>query len=122
MNFNEYQEKAASTAIYPDKYRIIYPALGLAGETGETCEKIKKLIRDHDFDPEIYLYCNIDGLEKFWEEKRTEVKKEIGDIIWYVANLAKDFGLKLDDIAQENIEKLRDRKNRGVLNGSGDNR
>ena len=118
MNFNDYQEKAASTAIYPDKYRIIYPALGLAGEVGETCEKIKKLIRDYDFDME-----NMTALDQLlWENKKQEIKKEIGDIMWYVANLAKDFELKLEDIAAANIEKLQDRKNRGVLQGSGDNR
>jgi len=123
MNFNEYQEKAMRTAVYPKKYSCIYPALGLAGESGETCEKVKKLIRDHEFDPEIFTCCLVDDdVPQAWWDKRDEIEKEIGDILWYVAALARDFGIDLNDVAEKNIEKLRSRAERNVLKGSGDNR
>jgi NTP pyrophosphatase (non-canonical NTP hydrolase) len=108
MNFNDYQKTAVSTAIYPNKYSIIYPALGLGGESGEVLEKVKKMIRDSD------------GM--FTDESKLAIKKELGDVLWYVANLANDLNLELDDIANTNLEKLLSRKERGVLGGSGDNR
>lgn len=103
MNFEEYQKKAISTAIYPEKYRIIYPTLGLCGEAGEVAEKVKKSIRD-----------GIDIYE--------DIVKELGDVLWYIANLSYDLGISLDHIAQTNIEKLASRKSRNKLQGSGDNR
>lgn len=106
MNFDEYQTKARSTAIY--KESIIYPALGLGGESGEVLEKIKKLLRDND------------GVATF--EFRDAIEKELGDVLWYVANLAHDCGLSLDSIARQNIEKLQSRKTRGKIQGSGDDR
>lgn len=109
MNFNEYQEKAKSTAIYPDKFKVIYPTLGMAGESGEVCEKIKKWLRDENGD-------------NMSEERKQLLKKEIGDVLWYIANLSSDLGFSLDELAQENIDKLFSRKERGVLKGSGDNR
>lgn len=108
MNFKEYQDKAVSTAIYPDTVKILYPALGLAGEAGEVCEKIKKMYRDDNGVPT--------------PEKIAEISKELGDVLWYIANVADDFGLNMDDIAEQNIAKLFSRKERGVLGGSGDNR
>ena len=51
-----------------------------------------------------------------------DLKKELGDVMWYVAVLADHFSLSLDDIAEHNISKLADRQARGVLSGSGDNR
>ena len=109
MNFNEYQKLARQTAIYPKEYSIIYPALGLAGETGEVCEKIKKVLRDKEGE----------FLSKTFRE---DVIRECGDIFWYLANLAYDLEIDLDIIAQTNIAKLQDRQNRGTLKGSGDNR
>jgi NTP pyrophosphatase (non-canonical NTP hydrolase) len=103
MDFSSYQKKAKSTAIYPDTHKLTYPALGLAGESGEVAEKIKKSIRDGNLDKE--------GL-----------KKELGDVLWYVAAIANDMEFDLDEIAQMNLSKLESRKNRGVLSGSGDNR
>ena len=103
MRFNEYQEEASKTAIYPEQYKIVYPALGLAGEAGEVAEKVKKHIRDG--------VLNVDDL-----------KKELGDVLWYLAAIASDLGLKLDDVAEANLQKLRSRKARGVISGSGDNR
>jgi len=108
MDFNEYQDKARSTAIFDPKYKYMYPALGLAGEAGEVCEKVKKMFRDDDGVPS--------------DAKIEEVKKELGDVLWYVANLAADFDLELSDIAQFNINKLFSRQERGVLKGSGDDR
>jgi NTP pyrophosphatase (non-canonical NTP hydrolase) len=99
MNFNEYQEQALP----------LYPALGLAGEAGEVAEKIKKLMRDGD--------------AKFLtDEQKAEIAKELGDVLWYVANLAEDIDYDLRQIAAINLNKLRSRKDRDVLKGSGDNR
>ena len=105
---NDYQKDALSTAIYPETSRIIYPALGLAGEAGEVCEKVKKVLRDNG--------------GEFSEEKKAETAKEVGDVLWYVANIAHDLGYTLGDIARMNRDKLFSRKERNVLHGSGDNR
>lgn len=103
MNFKEYQELAATTAIYPEEYRIVYPALGLAGESGEVAEKVKKYIRDGNLDRDL-------------------LAKELGDVLWYVSALSRDLGIDLEDVASRNIEKLRSRAERGTLRGSGDSR
>lgn len=108
MQLSEYQRLAVSMAIYPAAANIFYPALGLAGESGETCDKIKKVYRDDN------------GVVT--PEKREALKKELGDCLWYMAALARDLDLNLDDIAQANIDKLLSRKERGTLQGSGDNR
>lgn len=103
MNFTEYQYKARETAIYPLEYSIIYPALGLVGEAGEVAEKIKKYLRDKTLVIE-------------------DIEKELGDVLWYIANLAEDLGISLEKVAEINIQKLSDRKKRNTLQGSGDNR
>ncbi len=109
MKFEEYQEKSRETAIYPNKdNNFIYPTLGLVGEAGEVAEKIKKVLRDQG--------------GKMSEEARKELKKELGDILWYLAQLSTELNLSLEEIASLNLEKLNSRKERGVLNGSGDNR
>ncbi|MFA5754741.1 MAG: nucleoside triphosphate pyrophosphohydrolase family protein [Candidatus Paceibacterota bacterium] len=109
MTFQEYQEEARKTAIYPNKdSNFIYPTLGLVGEAGEVAEKIKKVIRDDD------------GVVS--EEKRAEVTKELGDVLWYIANLSKELSISLEEVASKNIEKLQSRQQRGELHGSGDNR
>jgi len=109
MNLNEYQEKARATAIYPNVgSNFIYPTLGLAGETGEVAEKIKKVIRDND------------GVVT--EEKKEEIKKELGDVLWYIANLSKELGLTLEDVAEGNLAKLYSRLERDKVHGDGDNR
>lgn len=104
MNFSEYQRAAVQTATYPRKQHIYYPALGLAGEAGEIANKLKKSMRG-------------DG-----PVDRNAVGSEIGDVLWYCAALASDLGLRLEDIAQANIDKLKDRQQRGVIQGSGDSR
>ena len=109
MDLKDYQANARKTAIYPSDSHVIYPVLGLAGEKGEVCEKLKKQIRDND--------GRLDD-EKFLDD----VEKELGDVLWYVANLASDLKLNMDQIAKRNLDKLRSRKKRGKLQGSGDNR
>lgn len=104
---NEYQSKALETAIYPEVYRTIYPALGLAGEAGEVADKVKKVLRDNN--------CI------FTEEKKNEIAKELGDVLWYIATLSNDSDT-LQDIAQMNYNKLHSRQERGMIHGNGDNR
>ncbi len=108
MTLNEYQQHALETAIYPENRRILYPTLGLTGEAGEVADKVKKVIRD--------------GHEEFSSEKRLEIVKEIGDVLWYCATLSRDLGYDLEQVAQMNIDKLRSRRERDLLHGSGDNR
>ena len=108
MTFGEYQRKAVATAIYGAGNRVVYPTLGLCGEAGEVAEKIKKVLRDKE------------GV--FLVEDKEQIKKELGDVLWYIANIANDLFINMDDIAKGNIEKLNSRKERGVIHGSGDNR
>ena len=108
MTLNEYQQKALETAVYPQEYKIIYPSLGLTGEAGECSDKVKKVIRDNG--------------GQFTEEKKYELAKEIGDVLWYCATFANDIGFDLETIGQMNNDKLHSRQERGVLGGSGDNR
>lgn len=109
MNFEEYQKKSRKTAKYPEAGKnFIYPTLGLAGEAGEVAEKIKKVIRDKG--------------GKIDSETKELIKKELGDVLWYVSQLATELGLSLDDVANHNIKKLYSRLERDKLNGSGDNR
>ena len=108
MTLNEYQQKALETAVYPQEYKVIYPALGLTGEAGECSDKVKKVIRDNN--------------GEFTIEKKVETAKEIGDVLWYCATLANDIGFDLETIGQMNYDKLHSRQERGMLHGSGDNR
>jgi NTP pyrophosphatase (non-canonical NTP hydrolase) len=108
MELSEYQALSRRTAQYPREAWLSYPALGLAGEAGEVAEHAKKAIRD-------------DGGE-ITAERRTALSKELGDVLWYVAQLASELGLELDQIASANLEKLLSRQRRGVLSGSGDER
>jgi len=138
MEFNEYQKLSTKTAIYPSIVKMVqgelrsqgqgdladeifpylvdtdlndnlyYAALGLGGEAGEVCNKVKKLMRDNG------------GVitQKF----KDYLKGELGDILWYVAACAREAGLELDEIAEQNVNKLVSRQERGVLQGDGDNR
>ena len=119
MKMNDYQKKARKTAIYPSDMKMIYPALGLAGESGEVCDKIKKVIRDT---PTKTREDAVDYYVFEWPFKREEIALELGDVLWYVANLASDLNMTLDYIATKNINKLRDRERRDVIKGEGDNR
>ncbi len=109
MNFTEYQQKARATAKYPViGHGVIYPTLGLTNEAGEVAGKIKKVFRDKD------------GVIS--EETREALKAELGDVLWYLAQVATELNLSLDDIAEHNIAKLLDRQARGKIQGDGDNR
>lgn len=109
MRFSEYQRRSRATAVYPDLgNNIAYPALGLCGEAGETAEKVKKAMRD-------------DG-GTLTEERREAIAAELGDVLWYAAQLATEAGLDLEAIAEANLDKLASRQQRAVLHGSGDNR
>jgi NTP pyrophosphatase (non-canonical NTP hydrolase) len=108
LKADEYQELAGKTAVYPaiGGDRFLYPALGLADEAGEVLGKIKKYYRD--------------GTP--FHELREQIRKELGDVQWYVAMLARELGFTLSEIMGANVGKLADRMERGVLQGSGDNR
>lgn len=109
MNFEEYQKKSRKTAVYPNAGNdFVYVTMGLASEAGEVSGKIKKVIRDKG------------GVID--EEMKAAIKKELGDVLWYAAQLASELGLSLDEIAKQNIEKLYSRMERGKLAGDGDDR
>lgn len=109
MTFNEYQEQSQSTA-QQDYHMptLAYYALGLLGEAGEVSEKIKKLYRD-------------DG-GSLSHDRREALAKELGDVLWYLAALAHELKLPLEDVAILNRQKLLDRMKRNVRGGDGDNR
>jgi NTP pyrophosphatase (non-canonical NTP hydrolase) len=109
LTFSEYQQRTADTAIYPDVGRNpIYPTLGLAGEAGEVCEKVKKVLRDSE--------------GQFSAEAVQAIQKELGDVLWYAARLAAELGLDLGQVAEANLSKLASRQQRDHLSGSGDDR
>lgn len=109
MTFGEYSLKAKATAAYPRiGNNYVYPVLGLCGEAGEVAEKIKKLIRDHN------------GIFNY--EQSEAIAKELGDVLWYLAAVAREFNFDFDWLAQNNLDKLASRKERGVVKGEGDNR
>jgi NTP pyrophosphatase (non-canonical NTP hydrolase) len=109
MHFTDYQQKAKQTAKYPViGNSVIYPTLGLTNEAGEVAGKVKKIFRDKE------------GV--FSETDRESLKAELGDVLWYLAQVATELGLSLDEIAEYNIAKLLDRQARGKIQGDGDNR
>ena len=109
MDLNVYQRESRKTALYPDAgSNAIYPTLGLVGEAGEVADKVKKILRDKK------------GV--FDEDSKDEIKFELGDVLWYISQLSSELGYELEEVASANLEKLRDRKVRGKISGSGDNR
>ena len=112
LTFSDYQAQTVATIVYPferhSQEAINYCILGLGGEVGEILEKWKKILRD------------VGGSVTL--EKKEELGKELGDVMWYLASLARELNLDLSEIASKNLEKLQSRKDRGVLHGSGDNR
>jgi NTP pyrophosphatase (non-canonical NTP hydrolase) len=108
VELSEYQRLSRRTAEYPREAWLAYPALGLAGEAGEVAEHAKKAIRD--------------DAGSVTTERRGAISKELGDVLWYLAQLASELGLELEQIAQDNLEKLLSRQRRGLLSGSGDER
>jgi NTP pyrophosphatase (non-canonical NTP hydrolase) len=113
MTMDEYQEKAQGTAVYPKLgENLCYPAMKLAGEAGEYCDKVGKRWRNTGS-------MASQGLSPAEIE---EYAKELGDVLWYIAASASELGLAMEQIAQLNLKKLADRKERGVIKGAGDNR
>jgi len=109
MNFEDYQAKSRKTAGYPAiGHPIVYPTLGLVNEAGEVAGKIKKVFRDKG--------------GEISEETHEALKAELGDVLWYLAQVATELDLSLDEIAEYNIAKLYDRMERGKIRGEGDNR
>ncbi|MDE1152249.1 MAG: nucleoside triphosphate pyrophosphohydrolase family protein [Micavibrio sp.] len=106
MDFDTYQTEARKTRTIPPENPVVYSALGLTGEAGELANKVKKIMRGDSNPQEL-----VDG-----------IRGEMGDVLWYLAALADDLGITLDDVADENIKKLRSRYDRGTLKGAGDNR
>jgi len=109
VNFDKYQEESKKTARYLHKNRYSYTALGLSGEVGEVSEHVKRILRGED-----------NG--EMSKERVKNLKKELGDVLWYLTQLATELGISLDDIATENLKKLFSRKKREKLHGKGDNR
>lgn len=118
LTLNEYQEKAHETASYPsgtvgdtnfgNRVKYIYPALGLAEEAGEVAGKFAKAVRDDN------------GI--IYAERKEAIEKELGDVLWFVAECCFVLNVSLEEVAQKNLDKLTSRKERGVIHGSGDNR
>lgn len=110
MMFDEYQKQALTTAIIhsdPLMDKTIW-AMGVAGEAGEVVEKWKKIVAYKD--------------GQVSKDDLHELSKELADVVWYIAVLAHSLDLSFDEIMQKNLEKLADRKARGVQKGAGDNR
>lgn len=109
MDFKEYQKQARKTAIYPQLgNNLTYPTLGLCGESGEVAEKVKKVIRDNN------------GIVT--NEKLHELEKELGDVLWYIANICCELDIEMQNVALLNILKLKERQEQGKIHGDGDNR
>jgi len=120
MKFSFYQRKAHETAQYPiivvfsqdlqqkTSVPFLYPAIGVSSEAGELLEKVKKIIRNNN------------GVIN--QNEITEITKEIGDVLWYLSELCSCFNLNMDDIAKNNLDKLRKRNEEGTIKSSGDNR
>jgi len=109
MNFDEYQKLAKKTVVYPKiGESFVYPAMGLAGEAGEVIGKIRKIFRDKGGKADDVL--------------KQGLMKELGDVLWYLSQLATELDLSLNEVAEKNIEKLASRMERGVLKGDGDDR
>ena len=114
MDFKNYIKKALEVKLYEGTYispkfaNIVHLSLGLSGETGELCEKVKKAIRDKN--------CELS------EKDYLLIKKEMCDILFYWVALCDEFEMDIDGILELSLEKIQDRINRNVLQGSGDER
>ena len=109
MHLADYQRDSRTTAIYPDAgANLLYPTLGLCGEAGEVAEKVKKMLRD--------------DAGVLTDARRAALAAELGDVLWYVAQVATEAGLDLDAVADGNLSKLRSRRERAALTGDGDER
>lgn len=115
LTINDYQKKAHETADYPSgeiggavKVDYLYPVMGLSEEAGEVAGKFAKAVRDSN------------GFIS--PERKTEIEKELGDVMWFIAEICTCLDVTLEEVAEKNLAKLASRKQRGVIHGSGDNR
>jgi NTP pyrophosphatase (non-canonical NTP hydrolase) len=114
MHFSEYQKQAITTDTFAESSKSVTSSafmskiLGLVGEAGEVAEKFKKIYRDNQ--------------SELTDEAKTEIAKELGDVLWYIQALCSYLDISLEDVAQGNLDKVLDRKKRGKTHGSGDNR
>lgn len=108
MDFNNYQRRTSHTAIYPKEKALEYLSLGLVSEAGEVAGKVKKIIRDYN--------------SEMSEELNEALQAEIGDVLWYIAQLCTTLGTNMSVVATKNVEKLAKRKENNKLGGDGDNR
>ncbi len=93
MKFEDYQNEAKQTALYPNRLQNLgYPTLGLCGEAGEVANVVKKIQRDFG------------GVVT--DETRLKLKDELGDVLWYISACADELGMTLTEIAEFNVEKL----------------
>jgi len=133
LSFVEYQVTARKTAVYPKDATVLYPALGLAGEVGEVCEKVNEMTPELvDISNRMAAHagkaCNQvkkilrDDNCELTPERAAAIGKEIGGCLWYCADLATCLGLSLEDIARGNLDVLSSRQKRGTLTGDGDDR
>lgn len=106
MNADDYQEECHATAIYPADQGVLYTLLGLGNEAGEAQGKYKKYIRDN----------------MNWPDVRENLISELGDVLWYCAELATNLEVSLSEVMSRNLLKLQSRQTRGTLSGSGDSR
>ena len=124
MELNEYQKRAMTTCM-PSSENFSYMFLNLVGEVGEFASKVAKAIRKEqmyigrDYRPNQLFDCRIDGSDLAADY---ELKKEAGDILWQLSGLCEVMGWSLEEVAQQNLDKLASRKERNVIDGSGDNR
>ena len=113
MDFNKYQVAAAKYDTFEAKPEVSDPSFvakvfGLSGETGEVCEKFKKILRDKQ--------------GKLSPEDKKEIVKELGDVLWYLSAIARYMGIEFQEVAETNIDKLQSRLERDKIHGAGDNR
>lgn len=108
MDFDDYQHTAMMMAVYPHRGQgeLMYPALGLSGETGEVANEIKKVFRD--------------DAGRVTADRKEKLILEIGDVLWYVASLCHELGVSMEYVAERNLKKLRERKKNNTIAGSGD--
>ena len=133
MELNKYQELAMTTCM-PSSENFSYMFLNLVGEVGEFASKVAKAIRKNQcsigLEPHVAEQANYDGMfaNELWDfapnekERRNELMKEAGDILWQLSGLCSVMGWSLEDVAQANLDKLASRKERNVIDGNGDNR
>lgn len=108
-SLDDYQKQSRKTwSLIRTEHAIAYPTLGLANEAGEVAGKVKKIFRDHD--------------GEITPGDREALKHELGDVLWYLAQICTELDLTLSEVASANLEKLYSRLERGQIRGDGDSR